>query len=185
MDFNECWKPIKNYEYLYEVSNKGYIRNVKTKKVLCNVKNNKGYAVVTLVKNKTHTQYSVHRLVAEHFLDNPFNYPVINHIDSDTMNASVDNLEWCTQSHNIKHAYNTGRKKVTISILGKRGVKSPNSRAVNQYRLDGKFVKSWACSYDYVRENKLKSNHIADCCNGKRKTFNGYKWEYVTRYRGD
>ena len=52
--------------------------------------------------------YRIHRLVAENFIENPNNYKVINHKDGNKTNNNVENLEWCTISHNTQHAINTG-----------------------------------------------------------------------------
>lgn len=101
----EIWKDIKNYEGYYQVSNFGRIKSLKCwngykyidKERLLNpykqeTGNNYYRNVVTLTKNKERKQYKVHRLVAEAFIDNPNNYPVINHKDGNPLNNNVDNL---------------------------------------------------------------------------------------------
>lgn len=57
--------------------------------------------------------YLIHRLMAEAFVPNPNNYPVVNHIDGNKSNCSPSNLEWCTSSQNNQHAFKIGLKKIT------------------------------------------------------------------------
>lgn len=77
-------------------------------------KNRKGektgikYNTVCLSKNGKEKVVEVHRLVANCFLDNPNNYKCINHIDGNTSNNSVSNLEWCSNGHNVRHAFANG-----------------------------------------------------------------------------
>ena len=71
--------------------------------------NHDGYATVTLgSKKKGRRRVFVHRLVAELFLENPNNYSDVDHLDSNRMNPSVDNLEWVTHQENIRRAYERG-----------------------------------------------------------------------------
>lgn len=70
-----------------------------------------GYKRVCLFDENQNRKYLfVHRLVAFSFIPNEGNKPFINHIDNNPSNNCVNNLEWCTQSENIKHAFNQGRK---------------------------------------------------------------------------
>ena len=68
----------------------------------------KKYAVVSYMENGKQKHIYVHRLVAEAFLPNPNHFPQVNHIDGNTKNNCVLNLEWCTAQHNITHAYANG-----------------------------------------------------------------------------
>ena len=70
-----------------------------------------GYLQVKLYKDGKGRKFKIHRLVSEIYIPNPHNYPQVNHIDGKKTNNHVSNLEWCTSSQNIKHAYNTGLKK--------------------------------------------------------------------------
>jgi hypothetical protein len=64
-----------------------------------------GYMFVGLSDGKKRTTFSVHRLVALLFIDNPHNYPEVNHIDFDKTNNKIENLEWVSHSDNSKHNF--------------------------------------------------------------------------------
>ena len=97
----EEWRAVPGYEGLYEVSNKGNVRNVRRNTLLRLTKTNYGYIRIGLCKNRIKTSLSVHRLVAETFIPNPDNLPMINHKDEDKTNNRVENLEWCDAKYNI------------------------------------------------------------------------------------
>ena len=104
------WRPITGFPN-YEVSNDGDVVNLVTGRQLKPIRESTGYLHVTLCHEGHHHQTSVHRLVAQEFISNPDSKPFVNHIDGDKTNNQVDNLEWCTQSENMKHAYRTGLQK--------------------------------------------------------------------------
>ena len=103
----KIWKPIKNYEDIYEVSDCGDVKNIKLNKILKQTPRN-WYLRVSLNRNSYEKKCSVHRLVAEAFLPNPNNYEQVNHIDGDKSNNNINNLEWCTCKENTRHALNSG-----------------------------------------------------------------------------
>ena len=118
------WKPIENYNSLYEVNEKGEIRSLyhwnghkyeKRKKpyILKQSNTTTGYKKVELAKDGKKKSLRVHRLVAIAFIPNPMNKPYINHIDGNRINNCVENLEWCTQHENVVHAYETGLNKIS------------------------------------------------------------------------
>lgn len=118
------WKPIENYNSLYEVNEKGEIRSLyhwnghkyeKRKKpyILKQTNTTTGYKKVELAKDGKKKSLRVHRLVATAFIPNPMNKPYINHIDGNRINNCVENLEWCTQHENVVHAYETGLNKIS------------------------------------------------------------------------
>ena len=81
------------------MSNNGLVRNAQTGHIL-SPGVSQGYHYVALYKDRLRKNKQVHRLVAESFLSNPHNHPIINHIDEDRKNNNVDNLEWCDYSYN-------------------------------------------------------------------------------------
>lgn len=144
----EVWKEVKGFEDYYEVSDKGRVRRKKGKTIykdgrlaefsqtiLKQGKNSKGYLRVYLsVKSKKYTR-SVHRIVAETFLENPENKKTVNHKDCDKTNNEVNNLEWMTNKENMRHAFKNGcydeRDRNTINNLGsyKEGRKGSENHA--------------------------------------------------------
>jgi hypothetical protein len=156
---------------LYEVSNLGNIKSlikphIKSEKILKPFKNENGYEIITLTKNKETKSYRVHRLVALAFLENEENYPCINHKDENRSNNNVDNLEWCTYSYNN----NYGNR---ISKYCKKRYKK-----VNQYRLNGEFIKEWDSIKQISEKLKISSSGVIACCKNRFKQFKGYIWKY-------
>ena len=105
----EEWKDIKGYEHKYQISNYGNVKSLDyhrtgESKLLSPVLKKTGYYQVNLYLNGQYCSKRIHKLVAEAFLENPDNLPVVNHIDGDKTNNHVSNLEWCTISHNTWHA---------------------------------------------------------------------------------
>lgn len=166
------WLPVVGHEGYYEVSNLGEVRSVRYdhngqviySRLLKPSMKQRGYLGVVLSKQNSTTNHLVHRLVAIAFLSNPDNLPEVNHIDGDKTNCKVDNLEWCSGSENLHHAYRTGLKhkegKAVVCVETGEvfdSVKSANERfGVTHY-------------------------HIADVCNhrGKHKTACGYHWKWA------
>lgn len=113
----EIWKDIKNYEGKYQISNTGMIRNNYGKLLKPFNKHgkkkydpNNDYLKIHLYKNKRKNIFSVHRLVAEAFIPNPYNLPQINHKNGIKNDNNVDNLEWCTCKENIIHYHRILKK---------------------------------------------------------------------------
>ena len=101
----EIWRDIKGYEGIYQVSNYGRVKKLVCKgstkeKIRKTSKDKYGYDQIVLSKNSKSTTYKIHRLVAIIFIENPNNYPCINHKDENKTNNYVENLEWCTVSYN-------------------------------------------------------------------------------------
>lgn len=116
----EIWVDIFGFEGLYKISNYGRVYSLYTNKIL-SPGLSQGYHYVVLSKNKQKFNKQVHRLVAENFIHNPANLPIINHKDENKINNFVNNLEWCTYSYN--NTYNEIHIKRGNKLKGKT---SPN-----------------------------------------------------------
>lgn len=99
-------KNINNYEN-YMIDENGNILNLNTNKYLKGSIGENGYKYYRLSKNNKKRMFYAHRLVAETFIDNPNNLPVVNHIDGNKLNNNIENLEWVSYSDNTKHWHNT------------------------------------------------------------------------------
>lgn len=161
----EIWKDIKCYEGYYQVSNLGNVKNSRTGRL---IKPHKkcGYLQLLLCKNGKIKHHLVHRLVAEAFIQNPDNLPIVNHVDENKINNCVDNLEWCTQKYNIN--YGTSLQKRTIS----------KSKPVEQYTIDGQFITEYQSAAEAERKIGIGNSHINACCQGKRKSAGGFIWKF-------
>lgn len=170
----EVWKPIKGYEGLYEVSSLGRVKSLNFKRsgeegILTPTL--KPYLQVALYSKGSPSQQLVHRLVAEAFIPNPEKLPQVNHIDEDTHNNSVPNLEWCSSSYNIN--YGKRNLKVSTKAVGRarRIIKQDFLGDLQIFESLGEVSK-----FGYDR------SHVHACCTGKRKSHQGCTWFYEEDY---
>lgn len=176
---DEIWKPVKNYEGLYEVSNKGRVKRLE-RVITCKngVKRHRkerilkdgiyhGYLRVRLVDRLVY----VHRLVAEAFIPNPENKPQVNHKDEVKTNNCVDNLEWMTAKENCN--YGTHNERVG------EATRKRLSKPVAQYTKTGEFVKVWPSAREAGRKLEISQGNISKATRGINETYGGFVWKYV------
>ena len=138
----EVWRPVKDYEGYYEISNFGKLMSLNYKgngykKILKTNINEFGYERIRLNVEKVGKNKKIHRLVAEAFIDNPENKRCVNHKDGNKRNNNLTNLEWCTHSENKLHAF---KNNITKALCGEN---SYNSKLNNKYVIEiYKSVKS-------------------------------------------
>ena len=165
----ELWKSIDGYDG-YQVSNLGNVRSLNYRgtgeiRNLVPKENNCGRLWVEL-KGKP---LLIHRLVAMAFIPNVENLPQINHKDENPKNNTAENLEWCTGEYNresyLSHHKGGRVKKNVISI--------------NQIDPSGRVVKQWSDSRTIANETGMNQWSITQCCDGKRKTAYGFRWQYA------
>lgn len=186
-NMKEIWMKIKNYNGEYLISNFGNVKSFKTNRILKPQNDNKGYLFVMLSKNSIRKNYKLHRLVAEHFLENPMNYNVVNHKDGNKHNNSVENLEWCTHGENNQHAWdmmlnkNTKKQRETASKWCKE------NRKKLQQGMDKSSMKVLCINtgeiFNTVREASealgISKNQIYRVISGDRNSVFGYKFQKI------
>ena len=190
----EIWKTAvydgEPYEGLYKVSNLGRIlslnyRNTGKAEVMNPYEDTCGYFQVELWKNGESKTCRVHRLVAETFLPNPEGKPQVNHkIEGDegkkinmvifnedgTVNKKKTTIEWVTPKENSN--YGTRNERVA-----KANTNGKCSKPVLQLSLSGELIREWESTAECGR-NGFTQQHVAECCNGKRKTHKGFRFMY-------
>lgn len=183
MEEKEIWKDVVGYEGFYQVSNLGRIRSLpnldaKQKfnyreyyKILTPFLEKSGYLRVQLTRGNR-KRVLLHRLVAEAFVPNPNNYPIVNHKDENTTNNRADNLEFCTVKYNS--SYGTANERRYNSYKEKHG------RPVNMYDLNGNFIKRYDCLRSVSKDGFYPSN-VRFCCEGIYHKSGGFKWKYANK----
>lgn len=208
------WKDIKGFEGFYQINENGEIKSLdrivhfkyKDKFLKGAIKRQQigtnGYKIVKLYKNdKKKYTFSVHKLVAETFLEKPSYAECINHKDGNKLNNNVNNLEYCTYSHNNKEAIRLGLRKLNYSKI----VEEKHKSKIKVVMFDNEnIIAIKDCSRDmanYLKEEyKIKSSvetiarSIRNVCkqneigfdkidkSKRRKTVYGFKFSYLKDY---
>ena len=177
----EEWRDIAEFKGYYQVSNLGNVRSVDRKvncrwgikhpiksKIKVPQKNRGGYYQVNLFGEEAEYKTRlVHRLVANAFIPNPENKPMVNHLDGNRLNNRVENLEWATASENMIHSFNVLKKSLTPVI---------------QYDLQGNLL----AHYESIKQASDKTGvarcSISNVCRGRRNKAGGFKWKYPSTY---
>ena len=173
----EIWRPISGYEGWFEVSNMGKIRSVDRylvgsdgrkchypSKLLALQTNARGYRIVGLSQNQKRKSLIVHRLVAQAFIANPQNKEQVNHKNSDKTDNRVENLEWVTQTENVRHSVRALTKKT-------RPIKAFDGENVDFYNSLREAETSTG-----VDRKTITSN----CCDGSPKNKRQIAFDYAT-----
>ena len=168
----EIWRDIEGYKGLYQVSNMRRVKSLgnefsRKEKILKPQKNTTGYLTIRLHKDGKQKGCLIHRLVAQTFLKNPEEYPVINHIDENKENNAVSNLEWCSVRYN--NTYGNRIERVSKS-------KSVPVRCVET----GEIFSSYKEAHE---KTGIPACNIGSCARRDeyRYTARRYHWEHVKK----
>ena len=192
----EIWKPIKDYEGLYEVSNLGRVKSLNynrtgEERILKPYKNKRNYLKVNLSKNGKCKQFLVHRLVAETFIPNPDNKPEVDHIIPVSMGGTdeASNLRWVSSKENsnnelTKEHYSEAKKGKILSEETKKKMSEAhkgknNTKAKKVYCIE--LDKVFNSIKEASEELNFNSCNICLCCKGKQKTCGGYHFKYYIK----
>ena len=163
----EQWKPVVGYEDTHLVSNLGRVYSKLSDKILSPYISNKGYYMVMLNHGgKDRHGKTIHRLVAEAFLDKPDNCNIINHKDENKLNNIADNLEWCTSFYNNQFSGIYEKAKIA------------NSKAVYQYDKSFNLVATYSSTRDASKETGFSYGNIANACHNPELIRYGFHWSY-------
>lgn len=175
----EEWKDIKGYEGIYKVSNLGRVKSLKAwhgnkyksiyvdiDKIIKPMKEKSGYLKVVLHDKNKKQNKRIHRLVAEAFIENPYNYKCINHIDGNKTNNKANNLEWCTQKYNVIDAVEKDLRKFTYKGKYKKYINYDKRTDIFYVNILMNSKKIYLGSFKdiekaiNVRNEYLKSNNV-------------------------
>jgi len=171
------WKPIDGFPN-YLISNDGQVFSFRKNGNIYQ-RFIRGYQAVRLQNRKVSKNFLVHRLVAVAFVPNPQNKPQVNHKNGLRDDPRAENLEWCTPSENIQHAYDALGRKRNQSLKWRFGSQHPTSKSIVAISSDGTF-HNFESTYDAVRCGAgLFATSITRACKEKIKTHNGFAWCYA------
>lgn len=134
--------PIPGFEGRYEIDTNGIVYSLKTNAPMKPWIDSGGYYELWLQKDGERVPRKPHRLVAQIFIPNPKNYPIINHKDENRLNNAVENLEWCTQKYNMN--YGTVLERLSKSHKGRIQSKKQSmeqSDFMKRYRREHSKIK--------------------------------------------
>lgn len=186
----EVWKDVVGYEGYYMVSNLGRVcslyRTILTKDgryrklpgVVLKPKKRgikSTHQVIHLNKDGIMIDASVHRLVAQHFLPNPSNYPIVEHLDCDPTNNKVDNLRWTDQKGNMNNPISLARNSLSQKLSTKK------KRTPVVCIKDGVAIKTYP-SMIAAEIDGFRDSGIDGVIRGLHSHHKGFQWMKLSDY---
>lgn len=180
----EIWKPVKGFEKYYSISSYGRLKSFKKNKsgkILSLVNKTGWYLSYVLQYKNNRKSVKIHRLVAEHFIENSDNKPQVNHKDCNKQNNHFKNLEWVTSKENIKHLMKNNKDFIK-SMNNYNSFIKP--KKIYQYNLKGELINIFNNSVEANIHTGVCARNILQVANkteykpGKtRKQAGGFIWK--------
>ena len=168
----EQWKDIEGFEGLYRVSNTGKVFSIRRNIILKGKTDRDGYKAVVLWNGKNNYR-TIHRLVAEAFVEKKDGCNVVNHLDCDKQNNNADNLEWTTVKENTIHAYNNIKSyHDRCKALHFVGVEARKMK-LDAY-LDGKYIGSYNGKEECAKQLGISEKTIYNRLHNRFSSRSGY-----------
>lgn len=177
---NEIWKDVVGYEGNYKISNLGRIKSLsKYNKMgfdtIMSQSYKCEYMYINLYKNGKLSSKRVHRLVAQAFIPNPLNKPQVNHINGIKTDNRAENLEWCSRSENMLHAYRNGLVKNNMNSIN--AMRKANIKPIYQLK-DGIIINEFESVSKASKKLKINEKLIYRVLGGFRKTTHKFTFVY-------
>ena len=166
----EVWKDAPGFEKGYMISNLGRVYSKYTHKIRKNHLVRDGYISAILKQDGKQYGVFIHRLVAQAFIPNPNNLPIVNHKDENPANNCVSNLEWCSYSYN--NTYND------THIKRNKKFEKPVYCYDKTGQLKAIYPSLTQGSLAVLGTNRGTGN-ITMCCKGQLYTYHKLVWSYV------
>lgn len=160
----------------YFINDTGEVYNYNCKKIKPHPDKD-GYLKVRLWSGQKYKNFFVHRLVAEAFIPNPENKPQVNHIDGNKTNNNIFNLEWVTQSENMRHCFDVLGHKAGYWNKGRFEKNSNRAKVVLQIKNNTIIAEFYGCM-EAQRKTGIHFGSISNACLGRSKTAGGFQWKY-------
>lgn len=190
---NEIWRDIEGFEGLYQISNYGRVKRLGywreynnsnqyitftskyyVREHILKAKMDR-YLRVELYKSSISSSlHLIHKLVAQAFIPNHDNKPIVDHKNNNTYDNRVCNLQWATYSENVNYSWERGRER-------KYGKNHKNSKLIGQYDLNGDLLNIYYGSGEASRATGISDVTIRKACRGGYgcKTRGGFVWKYL------